>query len=90
MKKLAYPLLILIMLSLLLSCHHNRLKTNEKELAKEIAIQEKEKEDADRAANEKKLADTLNRHKGGFRLRENRSIDPAHPPMTCITITVIT
>jgi hypothetical protein len=66
---------------MLLSCHHNRLKTNEKELVKEIAIQEKEKEDADRAANEKKLADTLNRHKGGFRLRENRSVDPAHPPV---------
>jgi hypothetical protein len=60
------------MLSIVISCHHNRLKTNEKELAKEITIQEREKEDADRAANEKKLADTLNHHNGGFRLKENR------------------
>ena len=64
-----------------ISCHHNRLKINEKVLAKEIAIQEKEKEDADRAANEKKLADTLHHNHGGFRLTENRSVDPAHPPV---------
>ena len=81
MKKVTYPLLILLMLSQLSSCNHNRLKTNEKELAKEIITQEKEKEDADKAAHEKKLADTLNRHQGGFRLKENRSVDPAHPPI---------
>jgi len=81
MKKVSSRILILLMLLIVISCHHNRLKTNENELAKEIAIQEKEKEDADRAANEKKLADILNRHKGGFRLRENRSVDPAHPPV---------
>jgi len=72
---------IFLMLLIVISCHHNRLKTNEKELVKEITLQEKEKEDADRAANEKRLADTLNRHQGGFRLRENRSVDPAHPPV---------
>ena len=66
----------------IISCHHNRLKTNEKELAKEIFIQEKEKEKVDKAANEKKLADTLNRHQGAFRLKENRSVDLAHLPAT--------
>ena len=81
MKKISYRILIFLMLLIVISCHHNRLKTNEKELAKEITIQEKEKEDADRATNEKKLADTLNRHQGGFRLKENRSVDPAHPPI---------
>ena len=76
------PILILLLLFLIqsISCHHNRLKTNEKELAKEILSQEKEKEEADKAANEKKLADTLNRHQGGFRLKENRSVDHAHLP----------
>jgi hypothetical protein len=81
MKNLSSLLLLLLILSPTLSCHHNRLKTNEKELAKEIITQEKEKEDADKAAHEKKLADTLNRHQGGFRLKENRSVDPAHPPI---------
>jgi hypothetical protein len=69
------------MLLIVISCHHNRLKTSEKNLVKEIIIQEKEKEAEDKAANEKKLADTLNRHQGGFRLKENRSIDPSHPPV---------
>jgi len=81
MKKLTNPLLILFMLPLLLSCHHNRLKTNEKELAKEIITQEKEKEDADKAANEEKLPDTLNRPSKGFRFKEDRSVDRAHPPL---------
>jgi hypothetical protein len=81
MKKISSRILIFLMLSIVISCHHNRLKTNEKELAKEITIQEREKEDADRAANEKKLADTLNHHNGGFRLKENRSVDKAHPPI---------
>lgn len=81
MKKLTNPLLILFMLPLLLSCHHNRLKTNEKELAKEIIVQEKEKEDVDKAANEKKLADTLNRPSKGFRFKEDRSVDHVHPPL---------
>ena len=69
------------MLSLLLSCNHNRLKTNEKELAKEIIVREKELDSANKADREKRLADTLNRHQGGFRLKENRSVDPAHTPL---------
>jgi hypothetical protein len=69
------------MLPLLLSCHHNRLKTNEKELAKEITTREKEIDSANKADHDKRLADTLNRHQGGFRLKENRSVDPDHPPI---------
>jgi hypothetical protein len=64
-----------------LCCHHNRLKTNEKELAKEIILQEKEKAEAGKVASEKQLADTLNRLTKGFRLKENRTVDPAHPPV---------
>ena len=81
MKNLSSLLLLLLILSPTLSCHHNRLKTNEKELAKEIIIQEKEKEDADKTASEKLLADTLNRLPSGFRFKEDRSVDPAHPPI---------
>ena len=82
MKNLSSLLLLLLILSPTLSCHHNRLKTNEKELAKEIIIQEKEKEDADKTASEKLLADTLNRLPSGFRFKEDRSVDHAHPPIT--------
>ena len=66
---------------IVISCHHNRLKTNEKELAKDIITREKEKDSANKADLEKRLADTLNRHQGGFRLKEDRSVDPAHPPL---------
>lgn len=69
------------MLFQLLSCHHNRLKTNEKELAKEIITQEKGKEVAEKVASEKMIADTLNRPSKGFRFKEDRSVDPAHPPI---------
>lgn len=81
MKDFTLRILIFLMLLIVISCHRNRLKINEKELAKEIITQEKEKEEADKAANEKKLADTLNRHQGGFRLKENRTVDHAHPPV---------
>jgi hypothetical protein len=81
MKGSTLWLLIFLMLLIVISCHHNRLKTNEKELAKEIITQEKEKEEADKVANEKKLTDTLNRHQGGFRLKENRLVEPALPPI---------
>jgi hypothetical protein len=81
MKDFTLRLLIFLLLLIVISCHRNRLKTNEKELVKEIIIQEKEKENADRAATEKKLADTLNRHQGGFRYKEIRSVDKTHPPL---------
>jgi hypothetical protein len=66
----------------IISCHHNRLKTNEKKLAKEIITQEKEKEEADKNEIEKRLANTVNRPSKGFRSKEDRSVDPAHPPVT--------
>ena len=81
MKKLSLQLLILLMFTVLLSCHHNRLKINEKVLAKEIIAREKERDSAEKAANEKKLADTLHHNHGGFRLTENRSADPTHLPI---------
>lgn len=64
-----------------LSCHRNRLKTNQKELSQEILIQEKEKMVAEKASKERELAYTLNRAQKGFRFREDRSVDPAHPPI---------
>jgi hypothetical protein len=81
MKPTLTLLLFFLLILLILSCHHNRLKTNEKELAKDIIIQEKEIDSAVKTANEKKPADTLNRHQVGLRLKEIRSVDHAHPPL---------
>ena len=80
MKNLTKLIFLLFFLIQNIACNRNRLKTNEKELAKEIITREKEIDSADKAANEKKLTDTLNRHHGGFRLKENRTVDPAHLP----------
>ncbi len=81
MKTFSIPLLLFLILFPNFSCHHNRLKTNEKELAKEILIQEKINEEADRIAREKELADTMNRPQQGIRFKEIRSVDPSHPPI---------
>jgi hypothetical protein len=69
-----------IILFSFLSCNHNRLKSNEKELAKEILIQEKVNEEALKVAREKELADTLNRPKKGIRFKEDRSVNRSNPP----------
>ena len=54
MKSLSTILFLVILLLPITSCRNNRLKTNEKELAKEILIQEKENVEAERIAREKK------------------------------------
>jgi hypothetical protein len=61
------------------SCHRNRLKTSEKELKEEIILQEKE--ETENIADLRDKADTLNRFSKGLRYKENRSVDPAHPPV---------
>ena len=81
MKNLSLRIVIFLMLLIVISCHYNPLKTNEKELAKEIIIQEREKAEAEKTANEKKFADITDRSARGFRLKEDRSVDPAHPPI---------
>jgi hypothetical protein len=82
MKNFTIQLLLLVFLGFpISSCHHNRLKTNEKELAKEILIQEKKNDETERALREKELADTLNRPAKGIQFKEDRSSDPSHPPL---------
>jgi hypothetical protein len=68
--------LIVVILFTSVSCHHNRLKTNEKELTKEIRIQEKEKREAEQIA-----LDTLAYLHTGFKYKEDRSVDPSNPPV---------
>jgi len=81
MKKQAVFLLVTGMLVLLVSCHGNRLKTDETKLSEDILLQEKEKEEANRIMNENQLADTLDKLPAGFRFKEERSVDPAKPPV---------
>ncbi|MCX6255255.1 MAG: DUF4933 domain-containing protein [Bacteroidia bacterium] len=82
MKTFSVLLLTGLTTFLNLSCHHNRLKTNEKELVKEITLQEKQNKEAKRVAREKELADdTLNRISKGFRFKEDRRVDPLHSPI---------
>jgi len=80
MKNFSWFLLIML-LPVAISCHHNRLRINEKILVKELIAEEKGKESANKADSEKILDDTLNRHQKGLRFKENRSIDPSHPPV---------
>jgi hypothetical protein len=81
MKSLSNLLLLGFAFIIFSSCQHNRLKTNEKELAKEIKAREKEKKEADRIALEELKNDTLANLPTGFRYKEDRSVDPAHPPI---------
>jgi hypothetical protein len=62
------------------SCHHNRLKTNEKELAKEILLQESTKKEAEKIAAEKESSETGTKSSGTFRKQEIRSVDKQRPP----------
>jgi hypothetical protein len=74
-------LLFLIILILLPSCHHNRLKTSEKELGKEIITQEKAKNEAEKIALEKQKSDAPANLRSGSRYKEIRSVDPKNPPV---------
>ncbi len=65
----------------IISCHHNRLKSNEKELAKEILVQEKAKKEAEITALEKESSETRTRPSGSFRKKEIRSVDKQRPPV---------
>jgi hypothetical protein len=81
MKTRSIHFIIIVFIFTSASCHHNRLKTSEKELAKEINTQEKEKGKAQSNAPEKRFVDTLSNLSQGFQYKEDRSVDPAHPPV---------
>jgi hypothetical protein len=70
MKSLSNLLLLGFAFIIFSSCQHNRLKTNEKELAKEIKAREKEKKEADRIALEELKNDTLANLPAGFRYKD--------------------
>jgi len=82
MKSISNLFLLGFALIIFSSCQHNRLKTDEKKLAREIKNQENEnKRETDRIALEAQESDTLANLPAGFRFKEDRSVDPAHPPV---------
>jgi Domain of unknown function (DUF4933) len=77
MKNLLIYLALLGLLLSVLSCHRNRLKTSEKELSEKILNEEKA--DAERLAPVNDPTNNPTNPQGGFRYKEDRSADPAHP-----------
>ena len=72
-------LFILLNIILSVSCHHNRLKTNEEKLIEDILKQEKESHNAN--INAQLIPDTSARGTHSLRYKEDRSVDPSHPPV---------
>ncbi len=64
---------------LLISCQGNRLENDEKKLSAEILL--RENEEAERVERENRLADSVKKLPAGFRFKEDRSVDPARPPV---------
>lgn len=82
MKNLNY-ILFLLVFGFCISCNSNRLKTDEKSLAKQILTEEEQlaHEAELRAEREKQLADSIAKLPKGFRFQEDRSIDLNNPPV---------
>lgn len=75
MKTIDLFLLSLLMVNL--SCHPNRLKQNEKELAQEIL----QGNDTEKTDYQKESSETKTQVNQGIRSKENRSIDQTKPPI---------
>ena len=65
-----------------ISCKNNRMKTDEKSLVKQILTEEEQRahEEQLRIEREKQLAHSIAKLPKGFRFKEERSVDPDHPP----------
>lgn len=84
-NNLTYPVLLALILTfgLFPSCGKNRLKTDEKSLAKQILTEEEqlEHEAGLRAEREKLLADSIAKLPKGFRFKEEREASLQTPPV---------
>lgn len=81
MKNLSIISLLVFELLFSFSCRNNRLKTDEKELAKELLNNEREKGKSERLAKETQNSETRKGLSGAFRKKEIRSVDPGRPPI---------
>jgi hypothetical protein len=77
-----YPLILLVSITFsCISCHRNRLKTNEKKLTEEIITLEKQNTEKERATLEREQKDGITSRSKGVLSKEDRSVDPSHPPV---------
>ncbi len=76
-------ILAILIICTSISCHRNKLKTDEKKLTSQIKTEEEQRayEQQLRLEKEQQLADSLAKLPKAFRLEEDRSIDPTHPPV---------
>ena len=76
-------ILLLALFAITISCGGNRLKNDEKALAKQILTEEEKlaQQDAKRVEREKQLADSIAKLPKGFRFPESRKIDSQNPPV---------
>lgn len=76
-------ILIILILFTAITCKNNRLKTDEKELTKQILTEEEllAHEASLREQSEKQLADSIVKLPKGFRFEEQRKADPQKPPV---------
>lgn len=81
--KLLSTIILLLSIILAFSCGGNRMKNNEKALAKQILTEEEQlsKEAARRTEHEKQLADSIAKRPKGLRFPESRKIDSQNPPV---------
>jgi hypothetical protein len=74
-------ILLVLIIALSHSCHHNPLKTDEKKLGNAILNSERKTDSANKAGISGRLNDTLNHHHAAIHFKENRSIDRKNPPV---------
>jgi len=81
MKTIPLIVQLIFFFSLLISCRQNRLKTAEKELAKEIIIEEKDKKAKEIIPISRESSETKTKSSVSLRKTEIRKIDPKRPPV---------
>ena len=83
MRRIYLIVIFLVLIFVGSSCHSNKLKNNEKALTQKILTEEDQlaRQEQLRIEKEKLLADSLAKLPKGFRLKEERRIDPNNPPM---------
>ncbi|MFC0875272.1 hypothetical protein ACE01N_01690 [Saccharicrinis sp. FJH2] len=82
MQNLSSLLLIIMVLSITVSCNRNKLKTDEKSLVQTIRTEEEQLayEQQQREEQEKQLADSLAKLPKGFRFKEDRNVEQGNMP----------
>jgi hypothetical protein len=77
MKILTGPFVFTLLFISIISCRNNRLKTDEEKLKLELLASGSSESDSGKRIS----SDTSNHTKDGILFKEDRSIDPLHPPL---------